>query len=123
MKPGEQRTVRSFQPILNQVRDVHLQAFDYEETKLLETSRRLLKVQVSIPFDTGTIEEIRWADDTGQTLKVAIPGLGHVAYRTKKEVALAKADEFDLALSFVVPVSGSLPNAQKLLIQATIKPT
>ena len=126
LKPGEKRTVRALQPILNQVADVQLQAADYEETKMLAGSQRLLKVDVTTKISGQEIEQTLWIDDSGEALKSDMPSLGFVTYRTTKDIALQKVDkiDFDLGEMSVVRVRGRLDKpheTQRITYRAHLK--
>jgi hypothetical protein len=106
MKPGETRTIRFFAPTFDQVSDTRLEAIDYEATPMLAGTRELLKVKGTTEFPgprgVTEIEEVRWVDRSGRTVKTFSPLVGLTSYRSTKEVALGKTEVFDLVEVSVV---------------------
>jgi hypothetical protein len=113
LKPGEKRTVRSFQPMLNVAADTRFAAADYETVDLPIGKVTLLKVNVIVDMKPQPLEAIYWVSDKGETLKAEYPGLGQSAVRTTKADALRLpgAQSFDLMVTSTVPLNGGLPDA------------
>jgi len=109
MRPGERRKLRMLLPILNQISDVELAARDYESTKLLDGSRKLLRIDHTATLGTAEgnetrIESTLWTDEAGQKLKSRTEAMRQESYRTSREVAMAEPDslKYDLVIDAVV---------------------
>lgn len=90
MQPGETRKLRYLDPMLLQVLEVTLRARDFEQAKLLDGARELLRIDSVTSIDGAPvpIEFTYWADRTGEVLKSSNQSLGIETYRTTREVAL-----------------------------------
>ncbi len=111
MKPGERRTVRTLVPFFMQMADVHLEAFDDEDTPMLSDRSNLLKIKKTIVLqgDQQLVSWI-WCDGAGQTLKSQlIGGLGGESYRTTKEDAVSQLDDVDFDLFRMTTVKVDRP--------------
>ncbi len=91
MKPGERRTLRVLQPVVNQLAEIEMVARSVEPTKLLIGTRDLLRIDATTvmpgdgPIEGRKIEMVYWTDPSGDVLKSFTPIMGQVAYRTTKE--------------------------------------
>lgn len=110
MKPGETRRLQALVPILFQPADVRLQAHGFEKTRLIDGSKKLLKVQVTFTVGTLKLEEYRWVDSNGQSYKNHAPQTQQTAYRTTKSIALepATGEQVDVAALSSVSVNRKL---------------
>jgi len=110
MKPGETRRMRALVPILFQPADVHMQAHDFEETKLLDGRKKLLKIQVVFTVGTLKLEEFRWVDVNGKSHKTHAPQTQQTSYLTTKPVALkaATGEKVDVAVLSSVPIDARI---------------
>ena len=106
MQPGEERKLIALVAGTAQTGEVAIKALHRESVKLLDEERELLRIESSLNIAGTKINSILWADETGEVLKMAMPGLNHETYRTTKEIALRPADksEFDLGKQSVVKV-------------------
>jgi hypothetical protein len=70
----------------------------------------LLKVKAVTNAGQHKIEELRWIDPRGETLKSIVPSLQQEAVRTTKADALAPAsgEPLDLMIASTVPITGKL---------------
>lgn len=116
MTAGEQRTITAIVPGTAQVGEIKITAKKRESTQLLGTERELLRIESSLNIAGTQITSIMWADEAGEVLKTAIPGLNHETYRVTKDVALRPADksEFDLGTQTVVKVDRPIESPHTL---------
>lgn len=113
LRPGETLTFRTFLPDVNKICTMKLAAHDMEGVKLLEGSRKLLRVDITNDALPG-LKTVSWVDDSGDTLKTYSDVLGGmVTYRTNREEALSQPKEkpSDLGLSTMVRLPKPLPSA------------
>ncbi|MBW3600710.1 MAG: transglutaminase-like domain-containing protein [Planctomycetes bacterium] len=110
MQPGETRTLRALQPVLNQVGEVRMTARDYEETPLLLGTRRLLRIDAAVALADFPFEMTLWTDKEGRTWKTFTPQLKQTSYRATEELALSEneAANYDLFADITVPIQTPL---------------
>lgn len=120
MKPGEERTVRTFIPDNNQICTTHLAAATKETIALGGGVRReLTRVEQSVSDPSGKpmpeLTSTLWVDDGGQILKTSVPSLlgGVEIYRTTKEGAMAPNGNFDLLAATIIKVARKIPNSER----------
>lgn len=116
LQPGEQRTIQALAPIFNQLATYELTAKEVEETKLLDGTQRLLRIDVTTRFANGnSIRSTIWADAAGEALKTRTEAFSWETYRTTKERAMAggKAAPADLGISTIVRLPQPLKNAHR----------
>jgi len=111
MRPGQERTIRSLAPVLNQITVTELSARDWESTELLEGQKKLLRINtvMTIPGG-GALESTLWTDRSGATLKSEVAAMKQVTYRTTKEIATAPAEggKLDIGLDSSVRIARPL---------------
>ncbi len=104
LKPGDSRSYKKYEPMLNKVVTVKVMADDYRTVKLLGGQReKLLKVRIMSP----ELPPIRmYLDETGEALRTEMDALGMVTYSVSKEVAMEElaGEELDFAIATLVPV-------------------
>jgi hypothetical protein len=111
LQPGEKRTIRALQPVINVPADVELAAADFETVKLPSGEAKLLRIKASLKLPNGAIETTYWVDDRGDPLKSQVPSLQQEAVRTTKEDALwIGGQAFDLLVASIAKLKGELPN-------------
>jgi hypothetical protein len=121
LKPGQQRSVQALAPIFNQLATYEFAAKDEEETKLLEGTQRLLRIDVLTRFGNGsTVRSVVWTDAKGEILKTRTEAFSWETYRTTKERALggstgggAPAQMADLGLATIVRLEQPLAGAHQ----------
>jgi len=119
LKPGETRTIKKLEPIVNQIVTVELTARDLETTRLASGEAKLLRVESAMTFADGKtkLESVFWVDSQGRTFKTLSKSDRMVSYRTNREDALAepKGERYDLAVSAFVKLAKPLeaPHASK----------
>lgn len=110
IKPGEERSLKSYVPDLNKVITIRLMARSVEPVELGGGVKRdLLKVdsQVTAP-DNRRIPELDttyWVDDAGQILKTFTDAFGgYITYRTTRESAEAPivSERLDLLANSII---------------------
>jgi hypothetical protein len=126
MKPGETRQMRVLMPILFQPADVTLKATEFEETKLLDGKKKLLKIQVTFTINGIKLEEVRWVDAKGEAYKSQSPQTQQTLYRTTKSFAMkpGNADEVDVAALNSVPVKRPIDNphgTKRIVYRASVE--
>ncbi len=117
MQPGERRSIRAMQPLVDQIADIGLVAGKYEETRLPSGNHVLLLVQMTQRFGPGIATEATyWTDRDGEVLRVLIDGIQMESFRTTQEVALREDDssDFDVGLDLLVKVDRPLTKAHDL---------
>lgn len=118
MEPGERRTFKALQPIMNVLATVELAAADYEETELLTGSYKLLRIDCTLDQPGGKLEQTLWANRTGEIMKSYMSAMQMASYRTTKAAALEQTDAtFDLGKTSTVKLSKPLASphqAQKI---------
>ena len=117
MRPGEKRSFTALVPVLNKVARTRLIAGEYEETQLLDGSKKLLPILSRTDLDGTIIDSKLWVDEAGSVLKTQEDALGQTVYRTTKAIALAGANENvpDLIVGTVVPVGGDVKDPHAAL--------
>ncbi len=123
MKPGDTRSLKQLHPMLSQVvmADVQLAARDFEDTKLLAGTRRLLHIDETTVLPGGKALEVHsviWTDPEGRAIKMtteAAEGLEEINYRTTRKIALAESGDAKLDLGFdpIVKIQKPLPEPWK----------
>jgi hypothetical protein len=115
MQPGERRTLRYLQPMVNRLGEERLTARDYEPTELLSGTQELLRIESVLLIEgQSPLEGVRWTDRAGETLKTELAALQQVAYRATKEQAMEgdATEVFDLGRASLVKLSKPLENAR-----------
>lgn len=116
MAPGEERTVRFFEPTLGAWATETLLARDYEQTEMRGGKQELLRIDSTLASEgqLQPIRSVRWTDRDGQTLKTEKPGMQQVTYRTTEEEATRSDDEpsFDLMRGTVVKLAEPMDGAR-----------
>jgi hypothetical protein len=130
LKPGEQRSFRSFMPDMNQVVTNIYEAEEMEDVKMLDGSTRHLQRIRSridgIPALKNFVM-LMWVDKTGETQKTTTTILsGMTTYRVSKEVATAPSAAFsaDFGEKSLVRVEKQIPkpyDAQEIVYRITLK--
>src|SRR5262245_14946675 len=110
LKPGEKRTIHCLLAALNVPGEVQLEALGEETVELSGGPQKLLKVKAVTIAGQHKIEELRWVDPRGESLKSLVPSLQQEAIRTTKTDALSPAagGPLDLMIASAVPVTGKL---------------
>src|SRR5205823_9734337 len=110
LQAGEKRTIHCLLAALNVPGDVQLEAIGEETVKLPSGPQKLLKVRAITNAGQHKIEELRWIDPRGETLKSLVPSLQQEAVRTTKVDALTPAvgEPLDLMIASTVPITGKL---------------
>lgn len=103
---GESRTISVLAPIINAVVKVELHAVQYETTKLIDTQKQLLRIDVKNRMPSGqTIPSTMWVDEQNEIVKSTLGGL-QTNFRTTKPQALKESEgSFDLGNDTMVFVS------------------
>ena len=115
LKPGEQRRIKVFLPVLNAPGDVKLTAIGKERVLLLDGESELLRVDMQIRLPQGTtLDSMLWVDEQGQTLKTRMQAVGQETYRSSRERALSVSTRsgavFDLGVDAIVKLARPLVN-------------
>lgn len=112
MKPGETRSLIALVPGTAQTGEIKIAAKQNESVKLLDGEQDLLRIESYLSIAGTKITSIMWTDESGDVLKMSIPGLNHETYRTTKEIALGPGAEvdFDLGQQTVVKLAKPLPS-------------
>lgn len=116
LQPGEQRTIQALAPVFNQLATYELTAQDEEETKLLDGTQRLLRIEVATKFSNGnSIRSTIWTDAAGEAFKTRTEAFSWETYRTTKGRAMAGGSSGppDLGLSTFVRLPQPLRNAHQ----------
>jgi len=120
MKPGETRTIKRLEPILNDVVTETLEAVKMEKTKVGNSTENLLLIKSKVQMKNMSIEQKAWADEEGNLIKGLMPTMQLVWYRADKQTALAKGEigSFDLWDSTVVKLdkAPSRPHETKQVV-------
>lgn len=114
MQPGERRTLSMLLPFILQVATIELSAVNFESTKLLDQSARLLRVEQTMTLSGAQpIRSTSWLDEHGEILKTEFTALGQSSYRATKERALRKpSTERPLDLGVATTVALKQPMKQ-----------
>jgi hypothetical protein len=106
MIPRETRRLKAFQPLVNQVGEIRLEAVSYEATKLPSGSRQLLRIDMTVDMGAAQLKSILWTDQDGTVCKLRDLQLGMEAYLTSKEDAQAASQggDFDLGSETIVRI-------------------
>jgi len=137
LKAGETRRFPMFLPMFNSVVDVELKHVGEESVELDgqaggsagNATRNLTRVDVRAtpPAQPGQhLDSTYWTDETGETLKLAIPALRMTAIRTTAERALAPITESPpdlLAAGFVTPNPRLADAHQKQVVRYRVRLT
>lgn len=92
MHPSEKRTLRVLLPVAYEVADSELVARDYENTRLLHETARLLHIDCTQRLSGGVeLKTVYWVDEHGRLQKTEMSG-GEVAYRCSREEAVAPSN-------------------------------
>jgi transglutaminase-like putative cysteine protease len=110
MQPGEKRTLQLLAPMFTQLATAELTARGEEETKMLDETSMLLRIDGAMRFANGnSIHSTIWTDRQGQVRKSRTEAFGMETYRTTKERALAATTSGpDLGLATIVSVDRPL---------------
>lgn len=115
LKPGEKRSLKKLEPIVNQIVSVDLTARDLETTRLVSDEAKLLRVESVMTFGDGKtqLESVFWVDPQGRTHKSLSKSDRMESYRTSREDAMAepKGPRYDLAFSALVKLAKPLEDA------------
>ncbi len=113
---GQQRSLKSFEPILDQLALWQLAAEDWEDVQLLSGTFRLLRVRArqTLP-DATTLDQTLWVDRDGEVLKSHTNAMNMEMYRTTRKIATAQGGtaEFDLGFDVVAKVDRPVPGGHK----------
>lgn len=125
LQPGARRALTAILPVLNQLAMFTLRATDYESTTVLDGTRELLRVVVTMQLGQHQLETLVWTDRQGEIIKSKVPTLGQVSYRTSRERALEHGGErnFDLGAATLVRVANApreLPDARRAVYELTL---
>jgi transglutaminase-like putative cysteine protease len=117
MQPGERRKLTALMPFFVQPAKVFLEAYNHEETALLDGKQELLRIKKTlvIPGSDEIVEWI-WCDRTGQPLRSElVGGLGGESYRTTRQIAVRPLDEvaFDLFNETTIKIEPPLANPHR----------
>jgi hypothetical protein len=115
LKVGEKRSIYCLLAALNVPGDVELEALAEEAVELPGGRQKLLKVKAITIAGQHKIEELRWLDSKGETLKSLVPSLQQQAVRTTKAdaLALSSGGPLDIMTASTVPITGKLvPSAR-----------
>jgi hypothetical protein len=126
LKAGEKRTIHCLLPALNIPGDMQLEALAEETIDLPGGRQELLKVKALTVIGQQKIEELRWIDSRGETLKSVVPSLQQEAVRTTRADALSPAagGPLDLMIAATVPIAGKLvpsPMSKRAVYRAHVK--
>jgi hypothetical protein len=115
LKPGEQRTIRALEPLVNQAGTSELSARDFETTDLPAGKRRLLRVDRVTRLAGTNIPSIFWVDESGEVWKTRTDAMQQETFRTTREEALrpATGEAVDIGLTSVIRLNKPLPNAHQ----------
>ena len=115
MQPGERRRVLLFLPVVDRTGQLELVADDWEETRLHQGSRKLLRVNVYAKGEPNG--ESYWTDEQGDILKAVHNGTIDVTYRADERLALLpnETNGLDVALEVLVPLARPFPRAREAL--------
>ncbi len=111
MTAGEKRSFKMLMPLVNQVADVELTAGQFEETDILGTSVKLLRVDMVTRLPEQAIASTLWMDSQGEVLKTHVAALDQASYRTTEAIAKSPAGAegtLDLGLDLFVKVEPPL---------------
>lgn len=115
LQVGEERTLRAFVPILNQIANSTLKAVRRETVELPSGSRSLLRIEQTTKVGEQTLRAVVWCDEQGQTWKSEMSELGQVSFRTTREEALRPVEtRFDLGLATTVRLARPLVRPEAL---------
>ncbi len=113
LQPQERRRLRALVPFTYEIATIEMQAMDFEETALLDGSKRLLRIEVTSRSPSGgRMDSTLWADETGQIFKRRDSGLELETFLVDERTALAEAspaDTVDLGKLSMIRVDARLP--------------
>ncbi len=116
MHPGQTRHLQALVPTTSQIGQVEMSARDYENVKLLDKSRKLLRIDsvVSLPNEQP-LRETLWTDDNGEILRRRSETMDLQSFRATKAEALDQSQQasFDLGESLSIPVDRALQRPQE----------
>jgi hypothetical protein len=126
MRPGEKRTIVHLFPLIHQLATVEMTAVGEEEVKLLDETRKLLRIECVSRMSGGAIESTLWTDEAGRKWKTELPGARQVAFRTSRERALEKEDgpAYDLGLAPIVKLDKPIERPEEtteIVYRASLK--
>jgi hypothetical protein len=138
VKPGDSVSFQSFEPSLNAVLTTRAQIKDEEEVKVLETKRRLLRVELTpdkVELPGGKTfalpPAVYWLDKDHLVVRreAELPGLGKVLFtRASREVATAQGEatirSTDILTRNFIPLDRKLPrghDTSSVVYRITIK--
>ncbi|MDX1945980.1 MAG: transglutaminase family protein [Pirellulaceae bacterium] len=112
LKPGEKRTIKALQPVLNVVAEMRFTAGDYETVRLPVGERKLLRVDCQLQLGNQPLETIYWIDEQGHARKSLVPQIGQEIVQTTAADALQPGigTGYDLMIASTVKLRGELPN-------------
>ena len=114
LKPGEHRVLYSIIPVPPSVVPVELQltAADWELVPLLDTEKRLLRVELQTQLPDGNrLPSTLWIDEQGEILKQFETSMRWETFRTTRELAEAPIETqgYDLGSNLVVSIDRPWP--------------
>jgi hypothetical protein len=108
LQPGQRREITVFLPLSDQIQRYDIVASDWEETTVLATQNRLLRVDV-VPVSNSTDAErlTYWVDEQGAVHKETRSFLDQTTLRATELAAMSPNDtiDFDLGLHVRVPLA------------------
>jgi transglutaminase-like putative cysteine protease len=115
LKPGQRRTIRALEPLVNQVGSSELSARDFETTALPAGNRRLLRVDRLTRLAGTTIPSTFWIDEAGEVWKTRTEAMQQETFRTTREAALrpTAGAALDIGLTSVIRLKKPLSNAHQ----------
>jgi len=110
MRPGQQRTLRAFEPGINVVATRRLRATKREDVELPTGRHKLLRIDsVTLLPDQQRFRGTLWTDEEGDVLKSWTEAFDMVSLRATKELALKGSDEPALDLGVGIGVKLGRP--------------
>ncbi len=114
MKPGERRNIACLTYGIDQVAIVELAAKDWEETKLLDAKKKLLRIEAVCNMPGGQrVPQTIWADEKGEQLKNFTPLANMESFRTDQKTAESPSGgvAFDWGTDVAVKIDREISNA------------
>ena len=115
MTPGEKRTFHFLNLMSGKPLTQEVVAIDYEQTELLNTTRKLLRLDHVITTEAGDeMQGSVWIDPNGRILKTK-EQIGIESYLTTQQVAMAPGDggQFNLFSGTIIKIPRPLPQGIK----------
>lgn len=132
MQPGQSRTLRMFNPALQQWTQISLQAREHETVELPEGTQELLRIDMQETFTSQeqnrqlTLSTVVWTDATGRALKRhdSAQGLEFVSVSRQRALQALDPKEFDLFGLVMVKLDRPFPEAyeaQRVVYRVALK--